>query len=76
MQPDARTLAELLSVAGLIGGTIEYVEIVKRRAFMRRLAASREENADLGLHGLVRVLLADEAQDSTPSKAVIRPTPR
>lgn len=76
MQADARTLAELLSMAGLIGGTVEYVEIVKRRAVMRRLAALREENADIGLHGLVRVLLVDEAQDGASRKAALRPSQR
>ena len=63
MQPSSHDLAQLLSLAGLIGGTIEYAEIIKRRGITRRANALREESADLGLRGLVRVLLADSEQD-------------
>ena len=67
MQVDTHALAQLLSLSGLLGGTIEYAEIIKRRALSRRSAASREEGAEIGLHGLVRVFLADEAQgDESP----------
>lgn len=62
MQVDTHALAQLLSLGGLLGGTIEYAEIMKRRALRRRTDASREEGAEIGLHGLVRVFLADEAQ--------------
>ena len=63
MQPSSHDLAQLLSLAGLIGGTIEYAEIIKRRGISRRADAFREESADLGLRGLVRVLLADSEHD-------------
>ena len=66
MQAESHALAQLLCLSGLLGGTIEYAEIIKRRAVIRRLAAARDESAEIGLHGLVRVLLADEA-DGGPS---------
>jgi hypothetical protein len=68
MQAETHALAQLLSLSGLLGGTIEYAEIIKRRAVIRRLAASRDESAEIGLHGLVRVLLADEAPDGASAK--------
>ena len=60
MQADTLTLANLLSLGALIGATIEYAEIIRRRARMRLEDALRQENADLALRGLVRVFLADE----------------
>jgi hypothetical protein len=63
-QADARTLVELFSAAGLIGGTIEYAEMIKRRASARRQAASQAESAEVGLRGLSRVMLADEPSDA------------
>jgi hypothetical protein len=62
MQTEAHTLAQLLAMSGLIGATIEYVEILKRRTAARRVTAEREASAELGLQGLVRVLLVDEAE--------------
>jgi hypothetical protein len=58
---DAPTLAQLLSLGALIGATIEYIEIVKRRTTARWRAAQGEETARVGLQGLVRVFLADPA---------------
>jgi hypothetical protein len=53
-------LAELLSLAGLIGGTIEYGEIIQRRARRRRLIEADQRAArEAGLRGLVRVFLAE-----------------
>jgi hypothetical protein len=52
-------LVQLLALAGLIGATIEYIEIVGRRANARRFAAERREFEASGLRGMVRVLLAD-----------------
>lgn len=63
MQPSTYDLAQLLSLAALIGGTIEYAEIIKRRGIARGADAAREESADLGLRGLVRVLLTDSEQE-------------
>jgi hypothetical protein len=62
MHTEASTLAQLLATSGLIGATIEYVEILKRRTAARRVIAEREASAELGLQGLVRVLLVDEAE--------------
>lgn len=59
MQPDGTTLAQLLSMAALIGATIEYAEVVKRRTVQRVIAAQRAESEDLALRGLVRVFLTD-----------------
>ncbi|MEP6469801.1 MAG: hypothetical protein ABJC24_08535 [Chloroflexota bacterium] len=60
MQAETNALAQLLATSGLIAGTIEYVEILKRRTAARRVAAERKEGAEIGLRGLVRVLLVDE----------------
>jgi hypothetical protein len=62
MQPDVVTLANLLSVALLLTVTIEYIEIVRRRVQLRQVAAEREEGAEIGLRGLVRVLLVNETE--------------
>jgi hypothetical protein len=48
-------LASLLALAGLIGGTIEYIEIIRRREHRRQLAADSRLMADSGLRGLVRL---------------------
>ncbi len=61
-QPTAISSAQLLTIAALIGATIEYAEIIKRRGIARRADAIREENADLGLRGLVRVLLVEQGE--------------
>lgn len=50
-------MAQLLTMAGLIGGTIEYCEILKRRAAARRSKQERLASQASGLHGLVRVFL-------------------
>lgn len=63
MQADAQHLAQFLSLASLIGGTIEYAEVIKRRGITRMADAMREETADLGLRGLVRVLLVEGEQE-------------
>jgi hypothetical protein len=49
-------------MAALLGVTIEYVETLKRRTEARRAAAEREEQGDVGLRGLVRLLLVDKPQ--------------
>ena len=54
-------LAQLLTLAGLIGGTIEYCEIIQRRAVRRRVEQERLAMQSVGLEGLVRVFLADRA---------------
>ena len=52
-------LAELLTLAALIAGTIEYCEVIRRRIVHRGLAADSRAAQEAGLHGLVRVLLVD-----------------
>ena len=66
MEPETLSLLRLLSLSGLIGGTIEYAELVRRRVVRRGTAAERAEFEEHGLHGLVRILLvADpDASDS------------
>jgi hypothetical protein len=59
MEPDAFFLARLISIAALIGATIEYAEILRRRGVARALTRQRAEFEGEGLKGLVRVLLAD-----------------
>jgi hypothetical protein len=68
MQGDSHLLGQLLATAGLIGATIEYAEIIKRRGIIRRAAAMREESADLGLQGLVRVLLVEDGEAGNPQQ--------
>jgi hypothetical protein len=62
MQTETQALAQLLATSGLIGSTIEYAEILRRRTAARRAIAEREVAAEIGLRGLVRVLLVDEAE--------------
>jgi hypothetical protein len=59
MEPDVFFLARLVAIAGLIGATIEYAEILKRRGLARALVRQRAEFEGEGLKGLVRVLLVE-----------------
>lgn len=53
-------LTELLSLAGLIGATIEYGEIIQRRARGRQLVeAEQRADREAGLRGMVRVFLTE-----------------
>ena len=52
-------LAQLLSLVGLLGATIEYMEIIGRRAATRRVAVDQRALEASGLPGMVRVFLAD-----------------
>ena len=53
-------LSELLSLAGLIGVTIAYGEIIQRRAQRRRVVeAEHRAVEEAGLRGMVRVFLAE-----------------
>ena len=74
MEPDAFFLARLVAIAALIGATIEYVEILKRRVVARSLERQRAEFEGEGLKGLVRVLLT-EGGPSEPV-AALRRAPR
>ena len=63
------TVAQLLSLAALIGATIEYAEIVKRRRVRRLTASKRIEVEQAGVAGLVRVFLADNTTNSWRQQA-------
>jgi hypothetical protein len=52
-------LGQLLSLAGLLGGTIAYCEIIRRRAGLRLIDAERLAAEEDGLRGMVRVFLAE-----------------
>lgn len=56
---DADLIARGLTIVALIGATIEYSVIVRRRVQDRRVKADQLLAAETGLRGLVRVLLAD-----------------
>jgi hypothetical protein len=59
MEPSPHLLAELLALAALVATTIEYIEICARRRSARAAAAERAAAEDVGLRGLVRVMLTD-----------------
>jgi hypothetical protein len=59
MNAHGSTLAELLTLAALIGATIEYVEVMKHRVVRRVAARDRAALEERSLQGLVRVFLAD-----------------
>lgn len=50
-------LVRLLALSGLIGGTIEYSHIVRRRVARRE---EQTEELDSGLRALVRLAIAEE----------------
>ena len=54
---DHLLLARLLSMAALIAATIEYAELIQRRAFGKQVEAVTRES---GLQAMVRVFLADD----------------
>jgi hypothetical protein len=53
-------LAQSLSLVALIGVTIEYAEIAKRRAMQRIIQSEIAAAQEIALRGLVRTLLVDE----------------
>ena len=70
MEPDAFFLARLVAIAALIGATIEYAEILKRRVVQRILERERAEIEREGLKGIVRVLLA-EPEPPRPARRLV-----
>lgn len=53
-------LSELLALVALVAATIEYREIIQRRAQHRRIANDEARAIqEAGLRGMVRVLLVD-----------------
>ena len=61
-------LVQLVTTAGLIGATIEYAEIIKRRALLRLQVAERALFEEDGLRGLVRVFEASEVLAKAPRR--------
>jgi hypothetical protein len=59
MTADNLMLARLLAMAALLAATTEYAEVIKRRVVGRVNARERSLLEEHGLHGLVRVFLAD-----------------
>lgn len=53
-------MAQLLTLAGLMGGTIEYSHIIRRRTRRHVKAGEHADTDDAVLRGLVRVFLSDE----------------
>lgn len=56
---DPVLVSQLLAFAALVGATIEYRQILRRRAIVRRQDAERRAAQDSGLRGMVRVFLAE-----------------
>jgi hypothetical protein len=59
MQADAFFIEQFLALVALMAATIEYCEVLQRRAAARRMAALNDEAARTGLGGLVRVFIAE-----------------
>ena len=59
MEVQQLLLAKLLSFAALLAGTIQYVELMKRRQSARAYGADRAAFEHEGLRGMVRVFLGD-----------------
>jgi hypothetical protein len=52
-------LGQLLAFAALLAATIEYIEIIRRRAKGRRVEVEERAVEASGLPGMVRVFLVD-----------------
>jgi hypothetical protein len=62
MDEDMRLmLGQSLALIALIGATIEYAELAKRRAAQRVVRAEMAAVEEAGLRGLVRALLVNES---------------
>ena len=66
MTPDTVTLARLLTMAALVAATTEYAEMIRRRAMRQVNARERSALEQHGLHGLVRVFLAESPPVDAP----------
>jgi hypothetical protein len=62
MEPTQLMLAQLVTFAGLLGATIEYCELMRRRAQRRAADAERLAAQASGLQGLVRIFLAEPVE--------------
>jgi hypothetical protein len=56
---DAVIASQLLAFVALVAATVEYREILRRRATFRREEAWQRVASDAGLRGMVRVFLAE-----------------
>lgn len=75
MQLEAQyLLPQLVAYAGLIGATIEYIEIVKRRGMQRQFEFECLAAREAGLQGMVRVFLAGEEVAAPPQSSRTFPT--
>ncbi len=54
---DQQTVAQALCLIALLAGTIEYIEVIRRRVALRDADAERRREEDVALRGLVRVFL-------------------
>jgi hypothetical protein len=59
MEASHASLATLLTLAALIGATIEYAEMIRRRGERRRALAELDLVHESGLRGLVRLFASD-----------------
>ena len=66
MTADTLMLARLLAMAALLAATTEYAEVIKRRVSDRVRARERSLLEQHGLHGLVRVFLAEAPPAADP----------
>lgn len=66
MDASHQLLAELLTQACLIGATIEYAEIVRRRVVARGELAALADLQEAGLRGLVRIFVENETSEPPP----------
>ena len=62
MEPTQLMLAQLITYAGLLGATIDYCELMKRRVQRRAADAERLAAQASGLQGLVRIFLAEPVE--------------
>jgi hypothetical protein len=60
MDPTHETLQQALSLAALVAGTLQYAIVLRRRADRRAEERYSREVQELGLRGLVRVLLVED----------------
>ena len=59
MPDDVQVLARLLAMAALLGSTIEYAEIIKRRGVERRRQNDVDATQAAGARALMRIRLMD-----------------
>jgi hypothetical protein len=73
MTADTVMLARLLAMAALLAATTEYAEIIRRRVMRQVTARERSALEQHGLHGLVRLFLADSPPSRGRSRAAADP---